>query len=114
MPLAEPVSERVLRDLRELATRTSTERGAQRVAWGPVWREARAWFAETVKRDLGLTPRIDSSGNAWVTLEGASAKSIIFGSHLDSVPSGGCGPAASSGPDSPASTTWPIATSSAR
>lgn len=87
--LAAPQSARVLRDLKELAARTSTERGAQRVAWGPVWREARTWFAEKVKADLGLGTRTDSAGNMWVTLPGASSKSVIFGSHLDSVPGGG-------------------------
>ena len=87
--LAAPTSKRVIADLRELATRTSTERGAQRVAWGPVWREARKWFTETVQRDLGLPVHTDPAGNAWVTLAGASREGIIVGSHLDSVPSGG-------------------------
>ncbi len=87
--LAVPTSKRVIRDLRELAKRTSTERGAQRVAWGPVWREARAWFTETVTRDLGLPVVVDPAGNAWVTLPGESKDSVVFGSHLDSVPGGG-------------------------
>ncbi len=87
--LPEPASERVIADLRALAARTSNERGAQRVAWGPVWREARAWFAETVKRDLGLDVQTDPAGNNWVTLPGASKKSVVFGSHIDSVPGGG-------------------------
>ena len=30
----------VIADLRELAALTSDAHGAQRVAWGPVWREA--------------------------------------------------------------------------
>ncbi len=34
----------VIANLRELAARTSTADGAQRVAWGPVWREAREWM----------------------------------------------------------------------
>ena len=88
-PLAEPSSERVIADLRALAALTSNERGAQRVAWGPVWREARAWFTETVKRDLGLPVKTDPAGNNWVTLPGASTKSVVFGSHIDSVPGGG-------------------------
>jgi N-carbamoyl-L-amino-acid hydrolase len=87
--LAAPTSKRVIADLRELAKRTSTERGAQRVAWGPVWREARAWFTEKVKHDLGLEVETDPAGNAWVTLPGASKDSVVFGSHLDSVPGGG-------------------------
>ena len=70
--LSAPSSKRVIADLRELAARTSTERGAQRVAWGPVWREARAWFVEKVKTELGLPVETDPAGNAWVTLPGAS------------------------------------------
>ena len=87
--LSAPSSERVIADLRDLAARTSTDRGAQRVAWGPVWREARAWFAATVKADLGLSVETDPAGNGWVTLPGASKRSVVFGSHLDSVPGGG-------------------------
>jgi len=87
--LSAPSSKRVIADLRELAARTSTERGAQRVAWGPVWREARAWFVEKVKADLGLPVETDPAGNAWVTLPGASKQGVVFGSHLDSVPGGG-------------------------
>ncbi|MBK6532416.1 MAG: Zn-dependent hydrolase [Deltaproteobacteria bacterium] len=87
--LSAPSSKRVIADLRELAARTSTERGAQRVAWGPVWREARAWFVEKVKTELGLPVETDPAGNAWVTLPGASKRGVVFGSHLDSVPGGG-------------------------
>ena len=36
----------VIDDLRALAARTSDAQGAQRVAWGPTWRDARAWFDE--------------------------------------------------------------------
>jgi N-carbamoyl-L-amino-acid hydrolase len=87
--LSAPSSKRVIAHLRELAARTSTERGAQRVAWGPVWREARAWFTEKVKAELGLPVETDPAGNAWVTLPGASTRGVVFGSHLDSVPGGG-------------------------
>ncbi len=81
-------AERVVADLRELAARTSTPDGAQRLAWGPVWREARAWF-KTKVAELGLEVTTDSAGNNWVTLAGASPKTVIVGSHLDSVPNGG-------------------------
>ena len=79
---------RVIADLRELAARTSTADGAQRLAWGPVWRDARAWFKDKVS-ELGLQIRTDSAGNNWVTMPGASPKTVIVGSHLDSVPNGG-------------------------
>src|SRR3954464_15932898 len=81
-------AERVVADLRGFAARTSTPDGAQRLAWGPVWRDARAWFAAKVA-ELGLSVATDSAGNNWVTLPGASARSVIVGSHLDSVPNGG-------------------------
>src|SRR5947208_4798766 len=79
---------RVIADLRELAARTSTADGAQRLAWGPVWRDAREWFKGKVA-ELGLRIETDSAGNNWVTLPGASSKTVIVGSHLDSVPNGG-------------------------
>ena len=79
---------RAITDLRELAALTATPEGAQRVAWGPVWREAREWFAGKV-RDLGLEVRMDSAGNRWVVLGGASPETVIVGGHLDSVPNGG-------------------------
>jgi len=81
-------AQRVVSDLRELAARTSTSDGAQRLAWGPVWRDAREWFKAKIA-ELGLTVRTDSAGNNWVTRPGASPKTVIVGSHLDSVPNGG-------------------------
>ena len=81
-------AERVIADLRELASRTSTADGAQRLAWGPVWRDAREWFKGKVA-ELGLPIETDSAGNNWVTLRGTSPTTVIVGSHLDSVPNGG-------------------------
>jgi allantoate deiminase len=78
----------VISDLRELAKLTSTDHGAQRLAWGPVWREARQWFNGKLSA-LGITPEIDAAGNSWATLPGKSNRTVIVGSHLDSVPNGG-------------------------
>jgi allantoate deiminase len=78
----------VIADLRELAELTSTADGAQRLAWGPVWRDARGWFNQKLAA-LGITPEIDAAGNSWATLKGASDRTVIIGSHLDSVPNGG-------------------------
>jgi allantoate deiminase len=78
----------VIADLRELAKLTSNEHGAQRLAWGPVWREARSWFNARLAT-LGITPEIDAAGNSWATLPGESDRTVIIGSHLDSVPNGG-------------------------
>ena len=81
-------AQHVIDNLRELAARTSTPDGAQRLAWGPVWREARDWFRGRIA-ELGLGVDTDSAGNNWVALPGASTKTVIVGSHLDSVPNGG-------------------------
>src|SRR5262245_27615100 len=81
-------AQRVIADLLELAARTGTADGPQRLAWGPVWRDAREWFRTKVAA-LGLTIETDAAGNKWVTLPGASPKTVIVGSHLDSVPNGG-------------------------
>jgi hydantoinase/carbamoylase family amidase len=79
---------RTVAELRELAALTSDERGAQRVAWGPVWREAREWLRERLDA-LGLDVRTDAAGNTWATLRGRSDAALAIGSHLDSVPDGG-------------------------
>ena len=79
---------RVISDLRDLQRLTGTADGAQRLAWGPVWRQARQWFGGKIA-ELGRTIETDSAGNNWVTLPGASTKTVIVGSHLDSVPNGG-------------------------
>lgn len=78
----------VIANLRELAALTSTPDGAQRLAWGPVWRDARQWFTGKLA-SLGITPEIDAAGNSWATLPGASTRTVIIGGHLDSVPNGG-------------------------
>jgi allantoate deiminase len=78
----------VIADLRALAARTSDAHGAQRVAWGPVWRDARRWFDERLSCD-GLRAEVDAAGNRWVTLPGARPETVVIGGHLDSVPNGG-------------------------
>lgn len=78
----------VIANLRELSRLTSTAEGAQRLAWGPVWRDARAWFNGKLAT-LGITPEVDAAGNSWATLKGESDRTVIIGSHLDSVPNGG-------------------------
>jgi len=81
-------AQRVVADLHELAERTSTPDGAQRLAWGPVWRDARQWCLEQL-REMGLTAKTDAAGNNWITVPGESSEAVIVGGHLDSVPNGG-------------------------
>ena len=78
----------VIAQLRDLAARTSDAHGAQRVAWGPVWQQARDWFDAEAAKD-GLAAEMDAAGNRWVTLKGTSPRTVIVGGHLDSVPNGG-------------------------
>jgi N-carbamoyl-L-amino-acid hydrolase len=78
----------VVANLRELATLTGNVDGAQRLAWGPVWRDARKWFNGKLG-ELGITPELDAAGNSWATLKGVTDRTVIIGSHLDSVPNGG-------------------------
>lgn len=82
-------AQRVIADLKELAQLTSDAHGAQRVAWGPVWRTARAWFQAKVEKELGLKVQADSAGNHHVVLPGRRDATVIVASHLDSVPNGG-------------------------
>jgi len=78
----------VIADLRELAARTSDANGAQRVAWSPVWRDARRWLDDKLAA-LDLHAGMDAAGNNWITRPGQSPKTVIVGGHLDSVPNGG-------------------------
>src|SRR5258707_12771875 len=79
---------RTVAELKDLRALTSDENGAQRVAWTDSWLKARAWSASKVK-ELPIDHHYDAAGNNWVTLPGASEKSLLIGGHLDSVPNGG-------------------------
>jgi N-carbamoyl-L-amino-acid hydrolase len=79
---------RTVAELQELRALTGDENGAQRVAWTDTWLKARDWFAAKVK-GLPVEQHYDAAGNNWVTLPGASEKSLLIGGHLDSVPNGG-------------------------
>jgi N-carbamoyl-L-amino-acid hydrolase len=78
----------VIANLRELQSKTGNAEGAQRVAWGPVWRDARQWFAGKLS-GIGLQSSTDPAGNNWVILRGKTERTVIIGGHLDSVPNGG-------------------------
>lgn len=81
-------ADRLIRDLRELARLTGTDRGAQRLAWTDTWARAREW-ERALLSDLPVEVEVDEAGNQWATLPGASPQSLIIGSHIDSVPDGG-------------------------
>jgi hydantoinase/carbamoylase family amidase len=79
---------RALADLRALRELTEDERGAQRVAWTDTWAEAREWLRERLDA-LPVAVDVDEAGNLWALLRGDSPRTVIIGSHLDSVPDGG-------------------------
>lgn len=81
-------SKRVVADLKELSALTSTQDGAQRVAWTPTWQIARNWFAEKAT-EAGAIVSIDQAGNSWAKIEGQVKEAVVVGSHLDCVPDGG-------------------------
>jgi N-carbamoyl-L-amino-acid hydrolase len=64
--------------------------GVSRVAFTDEDVAGRAYVLD-VMRAAGLRPRIDAAGNLWGRREGSDARlaPVLFGSHIDSVPSGG-------------------------
>ena len=78
----------VVSNLRELRELTANADGAQRVAFTPTWLKAREWFGAKLI-GLPVERHFDAAGNQWVTLRGAREKTLVLGSHLDSVPNGG-------------------------
>ena len=85
MPVDAQAAVELLKELRAL---TADENGAQRLAWTPTWLKAREWFQSKL-HELPVEHHYDAAGNSWTTLPGASEKTLILGSHLDSVPNGG-------------------------
>jgi N-carbamoyl-L-amino-acid hydrolase len=81
-------AKRMIAELRELAQLTGDERGAQRLAWTDTWASAREW-ERGLLGELPVEVDRDEAGNVWATLPGRSPKTLIIGSHIDSVPNGG-------------------------
>ena len=79
---------RTIAELKELRALTGDGNGAQRVAFTPVWSQARAWLREKLA-GLPVEVQTDAAGNLWATLRGESEKALLIGGHLDSVPNGG-------------------------
>jgi N-carbamoyl-L-amino-acid hydrolase len=84
--------ERFAADLRALnAIGWTGAGGMQRTSFSRAHTEARRWlFARA--GDAGLETRVDAAGNHSVLLGGTrpNAPTVMLGSHLDSVPHGGC------------------------
>jgi beta-ureidopropionase / N-carbamoyl-L-amino-acid hydrolase len=84
-------SDRLLADFNALAQIGATpEGGVNRLALSAEDLLARAWFAERIE-DAGLHVHDDDAGNLSGILRcpHAAAKTLLIGSHLDSVPNGG-------------------------
>lgn len=66
------------------------EGGVSRPAFSPAHLEARQWFRESAEQ-AGLSVHVDGAGNHFARLDcgPAGAPTLLIGSHLDSVPSGG-------------------------
>src|SRR5437870_11506926 len=79
---------RTVAELRELQELTGDKNGAQRVAWTETWERAREWLRGKVA-ESGVEESVDSAGNQWFTLRGASKQAVLIGGHIDSVPNGG-------------------------
>jgi hydantoinase/carbamoylase family amidase len=79
---------RTVAELRELRELTGDDDGAQRVAWTPTWAEAKDWLGARLD-GLPLEYEVDAAGNQWWTLRGDSARAVLLGGHIDSVPNGG-------------------------
>lgn len=78
--------ERLLADLRELASIGAYQTGVDRVALSPQDIAARRWLVDKLRR-AGLEASMDRVGN--VLGRAPTAKAILIGSHTDTVPKGG-------------------------
>jgi N-carbamoyl-L-amino-acid hydrolase len=86
-----PIDEtRLWDDLMALAALTEPDRPWTRRAFTPMFLEGRAYVADRM-REAGLEVRIDAAGNLIGRREGRlpEARTIVIGSHSDTVPDGG-------------------------
>ena len=79
--------ERLIADLRELATIGKFETGVDRPAFSRDDMRARAWLRDKLEA-AGLSARIDDAGNVYGEMTKA-ARAVLVGSHTDTVPKGG-------------------------
>lgn len=81
--------ERTVADLAALETMTRDENGVQRLCWSETWSQTRQWYRRRLAEVPGVRIDRDAAGNLHATLPGRSRRTVVIGSHLDSVPSGG-------------------------
>jgi acetylornithine deacetylase/succinyl-diaminopimelate desuccinylase-like protein len=84
-------SERLLRDFEQLSEIGATVGGGvSRLALSNEDLAARSWFADRIE-EAGLQVRDDEVGNlsGWLCADDPGAKTLMIGSHLDTVPNGG-------------------------
>ena len=63
--------QRVIADLRELASRTGGPEGSRRLCWTPEWANARNLLREELS-GLPVDVEVDEAGNLWAYLRGTS------------------------------------------
>ncbi len=84
-------SDRFRQDFESLAQIGATgDGGVDRPCWSPAHLEAQRWWRAQAAA-AGLEPRTDSAGNVSAVLRSANpaARTLLLGSHTDSVPNGG-------------------------
>lgn len=81
---------RLWTDLMDLAAITDPDRPYTRRSFSALFLEGRAWLSRRFQ-EAGLDVRIDAGGNLIGRMEGSdpAARTIMIGSHSDTVPSGG-------------------------
>jgi allantoate deiminase len=63
--------------------------GVSRFAWTPELARANEWLMERLA-ELGLEVELDAAGNVLGRWQAGKEKAVLLGSHLDTVPCGGC------------------------
>ena len=72
-------ADRVLADLRELASLTGGPDGARRVCWTDEWTRAREFLRERLA-ELPVEVEVDEAGNLWAGLDGERSASSALSS----------------------------------
>ena len=79
--------DRLMNDLRQLATFGKADTGVNRLSFTPEDQAARQWLLQQMT-EAGLDAHIDGIGNVYGRTKGVQ-KAVLIGSHTDSVPKGG-------------------------